>query len=85
MRYQVLLERKALKQFEKLSLGVRSRVLEALRVLEDEGFSKRLDIVKLRGYENQYRIRIGRYRVLFETGPEKTFLVHSILPRKAAY
>jgi mRNA interferase RelE/StbE len=84
-RYHVFLEKKASKQLEKLSVDTRSKVVEALHVLRDEGFSRRLDIVKLQGYKNQYRLRVGKYRILFELRPEKIIVVYAILPRKVAY
>jgi len=84
-RYRVFLEKKAFKQLEKLGVDARGRVIEALYTLGDEGFSRRLDIVKLRGYKNQYRLRVGRYRILFELRPERTVVVYAILPRKVAY
>lgn len=77
--------KKAFKQLEKVSKVTRNRMLEALRILRDEGFSKRLDIKKLRGYRKQYRLRVGKYRILFELGLEKTIVVYAILPRKVAY
>lgn len=84
-RYRVLLEKKAFKQLEKMSKDARNRMIEALHVLRDEGFSTRVDIKKLRGYRRQYRLRVGKYRILFELRPEKTLVVYAILPRKAAY
>jgi len=84
-RYHVFLEKKAVKQLEKLSEDTRSRIVEALHTLRDEGFSRRLDIAKLRGYKTQYRLRIGKYRILFELRPEKTIVVYAVLPRKVAY
>jgi len=84
-RYHVFLEKKTVKQLEKLGVDARSRVIEALYTLRNEGFSRRLDIVKLRGYKNQYRLRIGKYRILFELMPERTIVVYAILPRKMAY
>jgi mRNA interferase RelE/StbE len=84
-RYCVFLEKKASKELEKLGVDARSRVVEALHALRDEGFSRRLDIVKLRGYKSQYRLRIGKYRILFELRPERTIVVYAILPRKVAY
>jgi len=56
-RYRVLLEKKAFKQLEKISKDTRNRMIEALHVLSDEGFSTRVDIKKLRGYRKQYRLR----------------------------
>ena len=44
-----------------------------------------LDVKKLRGYKDQYRLRIGEFRVLFELQPEHTIVVYAILPRKKAY
>jgi len=84
-RYHVFLEKKASKHLEKLGEDIRGRILAALHTLRDEGFSGRLDIVKLRGYKNQYRLRIGKYRILFELRPERTIVVYAILPRKVAY
>jgi len=84
-RYQVFLEKKAVKQLEQLSKATHSRIVEALHTLRDEGFSRRLDVVKLRGYKNQYRLRVGKYRILFELRPERTVVVYAILPRKVAY
>jgi len=84
-RYHVFLERKASKQLEKLGGDIRVRIVEALHVLRDEGFSRRLDIVKLRGYKNHYRLRVGKFRILFELRPERTVVVYAILPREVAY
>ena len=67
-RYNVSLTKKALKQLNELNEPFKSRILEALVILRDYGFSGRLDIKKLRGYKNHYRIRVGEYRVLFELG-----------------
>jgi mRNA interferase RelE/StbE len=83
--YKILLEDRASKQLEKLSKDVRNRIIEALHTLRDEGFSTRLDIKKLRGYRNQYRLRMGKYRILFELRPERTIVIFAVLPRKVAY
>ena len=65
-RYNINLTRKALKQLNELDEPIKNKILEALITLRDYGFSKRLDIKKLRGYKNHYRIRIGEYRILLE-------------------
>jgi mRNA interferase RelE/StbE len=84
-RYRVFLERRAFKQLEKIKGETRGRIVEALHILQDEGFSKGLDIIKLRGSKNHYRIRVGKYRILFELASNKTITVYAILPREAAY
>lgn len=83
--YNVFIEKKAHKQLEKLNEDTHTRIVEALHTLREEGFSMRLDIKKLRGYRAHYRIRIGKYRILFELGKEKTIVVYAILPRETAY
>jgi len=83
--YKILFEDRASKQLEKLSKDVRNRIIEALHTLRDEGFSTRLDIKKLRGYRSQYRLRMGKYRILFELRPERTIVIFAVLPRKVAY
>ncbi len=61
-RYDVNITRKALKELYKLDPYSRNRILEALIILRDYGFTSRLDIKKLRGYKSHYRIRAGKYR-----------------------
>ncbi|MGC8998728.1 MAG: type II toxin-antitoxin system RelE family toxin [Candidatus Bathyarchaeia archaeon] len=41
--------------------------------------------MKLRGYKNHYRFRVGKYRILFELEAERTIIVYAVLPRKTAY
>jgi mRNA interferase RelE/StbE len=84
-KYLVFVERKAQKHFEKLPKDAHKRIVEALRTLQDEGFSIKLDIKKLQGYRNHYRVRIGKYRILFELLPDKAVVVYAILPRAEAY
>jgi len=60
-------------------------VLEALTTLRDYGFTPRLDVKKLRGYRNHYRLRVGEYRILFELEKQRKAIVYAILPRKQAY
>jgi len=66
MLLKIMIEKKALKQLQQLDDKTRIRVIEALKILENEGFSRRLDIRKLRGYPNHYRLRVGGYRILLE-------------------
>ena len=84
-KYKILLEKRVLKQLRKLSDDVKHRILDVLRIFRDEGFSAKLDLKKLRGYKNHYRLRVGKYRVLFELQPGRVIVVHDVLPRKVAY
>ncbi|OIN58494.1 type II toxin-antitoxin system RelE family toxin [Arsenicibacter rosenii] len=61
--YQILLSRKAQKQLDKLSDLVANPILNAIAELADD---PRPDgCKKLKGRDG-YRIRIGRYRVIYE-------------------
>jgi len=84
-RYDVNITRKALKELNKLDPYTRNRILEALIILRDYGFTSRLDIKKLRGYKSHYRIRVGEYRILFELEKPRKIIVYAILPRKEVY
>ena len=85
MKYRVFLERKASKQLESLDKNLQKRIKDRLKLLEQEGFSLELDIKKLKGYRDHYRLRVGDYRILFELQRERTFVIYAILLRKSAY
>ncbi len=85
-KHLVFVEGKAKKQFKKLPKENQERILLALKTLEDEGLSTRLDIKKLHGYKNHYRIRVGKIvRILFELSTDQRIVVFSISTREKAY
>ena len=45
---------------------MRQRVLNKLEILAQNPYQNALDIARLEGYENHYRLRIGKYRLLYE-------------------
>ena len=83
MVFKVLIEKKARRQIEKLTEDVKARIIEALKELE-KGFSARLDIKKLKGTKNHYRIRVGDYRILFVLDSDITY-VYDISHRRNVY
>ena len=84
MKYKVFLERKAQKQLETLNYSINKVIKDKISKLKI-GFSPELDIKKLKGYKNHYRLRVGGYRVLFELQEGYVIVVYAILPRKKAY
>jgi mRNA interferase RelE/StbE len=62
---------------------LRRRVIEKLKLLE-KGFSPLLDIKKLKGYQNHYRLRVGKFRVLFFLDNSK-IVVYKIGKREDIY
>jgi mRNA interferase RelE/StbE len=85
MNYKVFLERKAEKQLDTIPEPHRSRIREKLLVLKNSGFSPELDIKKLKGYRNYYRLRVGSYRILFELREGFVLVIFGILPRDKVY
>jgi len=85
MRYKIYLTGKAWKKLDSLNQKSRRMILDTLSFLRDYGFSQRLDIKKLKGFKNHYRLRVGKYRILFELEKPDKIIVYAILPRKKAY
>ncbi len=84
MKYKVLLEKKAKKHLENIKSADVAKIRKKIIKLKD-GFLPELDIKKLKGYPNHYRLRIGGYRVLFELQQNHIIIIYAILPRKKAY
>ena len=49
-----------------------------------EGATRRKSLKKLKGSKNEYRLRVGNYRVLFEL-EGKRIVVYTVGPRKDIY
>jgi len=84
-KHLIFVEAKAQRQFKKLSNVDQTRILGVLEALEKEGLSSRLDIKKLRGFQNHYRIRMGDYRIRLELLVDQRIVVYSISTRENAY
>ncbi len=65
MSYTVIVPKPVQKQLDDLPDVVRNRVIERIRFLSEDPQPPRA--IKLKGYENSYRIRIGDYRVIYDT------------------
>ena len=65
--FEVLDKRRVLKALKKLDEGRRRQFREVFLLLKRNPITfKELDVVKLRGYENMYWIRMGDYRIVYE-------------------
>ena len=84
MSYRVELSRKVNKQLKALPVAVRSRIQTKLKAL---GIQPRPPgVVKLKNSENQYRIRVGNYRIIYEIEDEiLLILVLKVAHRQDAY
>jgi mRNA-degrading endonuclease RelE of RelBE toxin-antitoxin system len=85
MTFKIFLNRKTAKLIEGLNPRDRERVKEGLKSLE--GFpAGGLNIVKISGEDNVYRIRFGKLRALFKVyRSEKAIVIIKIDHRKRVY
>lgn len=64
MSYTIVIAKSVQKQLDNLHNTIFERVIEKIKLLADE---PRPDgVVKLKGFDNEYRIRVGDYRVRYE-------------------
>jgi mRNA interferase RelE/StbE len=80
-------KKRVLKTLRDLDRDRKNRIKEALLILSNDPLPfKKLDVIKLKGYENTYRIRIGGLRIVYEVNwDEKKIIIHFIGPREKAY
>ncbi len=64
MKYSVEFSRRAARQIDDLEANLRIRVIKRIEALSDN--PRPLGVQKLAGSEDDYRIRIGDYRVVYE-------------------
>ena len=70
-----------------LNPSVKARIREVLLTIKNDPVPyKRFDVVKLKGYRNVYRIRIGSIRIVYEVDWEgRRIILHYVGSRKGAY
>lgn len=72
MSYQVLIPRPAQKQLNNLPKDVGDRMVEKILLLAED--PRPAGTKKLKGYDNEYRIRVGNYRVRYEVDDEQSIV-----------
>ncbi|AHJ27010.1 type II toxin-antitoxin system RelE/ParE family toxin [Nodularia spumigena CS-584] len=73
MTYQIIITKSIQKQLDNLPNNLKERVYEKIGQLADE--PRPNGVVKLKGYENEYRIRIGDYRLRYEIQDEELIIL----------
>lgn len=68
MTYTVIIAKSVQKQIEALPREIGERVVEKLVQLKDN--PRPMGAIKLKGFSDEYRIRIGDYRVRYEVNNE---------------
>jgi mRNA interferase RelE/StbE len=64
--YEISIKKQVTKFLRKQPLWVSQKFEKALIMLKENPYRRDLDIKKLRGFENDYRLRIGNYRFLYK-------------------
>lgn len=87
MSFEVNIKEKSLKFISSLQKRDRERLQEAILALrEDPVPIKSLDIAKIKGEKNTYRIRKGKLRIVYEVvWEQKLILIHRVNFRGNAY
>lgn len=73
MHYQVVIPKPVQKQLDSLPDTVRERIVKRIVILKDNPRPR--GCVKLKGYETEYRIRIGDYRVRYEIRDQESIVL----------
>jgi mRNA interferase RelE/StbE len=83
--YRILYRRAAAMYLRRLPARERTRILEAVEALSEGTRDRVLDVKKLRNRPG-YRMRVGRFRILFERNDEQSVIrVLVIRPRGDVY
>jgi mRNA interferase RelE/StbE len=82
--YRVEITRQADRELEDLEIAVARRILSSIAALASQPRPRQCR--KLVGSENSYRVRVGRYRILYEMDDEgRTVTVFAIGHRSEIY
>jgi len=84
MRYEIVIPRPVQRQLDSLPRETRARILARLALMKNDPRPR--GSIKLRGHANEYRIRVGDYRVRYEVrDAESVVLLLHCGHRKDAY
>ncbi|MEM0217747.1 MAG: type II toxin-antitoxin system RelE/ParE family toxin [Candidatus Nezhaarchaeales archaeon] len=84
-KFRILLHRRAHEYLSELNPKDRRCIIDKLKQLEDFP-NIQLDIVKIAGEANTFRLRVGKYRALFKVyEQEKIIVIAKIDTRKRIY
>jgi mRNA-degrading endonuclease RelE of RelBE toxin-antitoxin system len=85
--YRLIFHRKAENSLNDLDAKTKQRVLEDILCLTNfAGHKSRLDIVKMKGYEDFYRLRSGKLRIEFTVDkPSGTIVILKVEHRERVY
>ncbi|MCD6145305.1 MAG: type II toxin-antitoxin system RelE/ParE family toxin [Methanosarcinales archaeon] len=82
--YEIRIKKSAEKDLDALDDMIYIRIDRNIQILRNDPFPK--GVAKLRGGGNRYRVREGKYRMLYEIDQKnKIIIIYRIKLRKTAY
>ena len=81
MKYQVRFQPKAIKALENLPTQEKIKIVTKIEAMKD---NLQGDVKKLTNFTPEYRLRVGKYRVLFEIEGE-VLTIYQVKHRRDAY
>lgn len=83
-KYEIIIPKPVRKKLDNLPENIRKRIISQILVLKENMYPP--GCVKLKGYDHEYRIRIGDYRVRYEVRErELIILILHCMHRKDIY
>jgi len=83
-KFEIELSPAAARDLDDLEIGLVTKVLSALRILEDNPFPKGKLIKKIKGKKTSfYRLRMDKFRVFFEIQQMKIVILRIISKKEA--
>ena len=65
MNYEIKFLKDAFKFLQRQDATTRNRILDHLHILSEDPRHPELDIKKMQGVENRFRLRVGSFRVVY--------------------
>ncbi|EBK2059941.1 type II toxin-antitoxin system RelE/ParE family toxin [Salmonella enterica subsp. enterica] len=75
MNYSIEFYKEALKYLQRLDKPSRIRIVQHLEILSENPFHPELDIKRMRGTSEEYRLRVGSFRIIY-TIEDKQLIIH---------
>jgi mRNA interferase RelE/StbE len=74
MIYTVEFTRRSVKELNTFDSKIANKISHKIQILAKNPSNKALDIKKLKGLSNVYRMRVGNYRVIYEIENNKLII-----------
>ena len=83
--YKIIIDKKAQKFLDGLSASYREKIVLKIKALTSVDLNS-LNIKRLQGYKNLYRLKVDNYRVVFAITTDKRLIIVSVIGhRKEIY